>query len=215
MYLLLPCVEELEGFQSVEIMFTPLSKKTNNYVRLFSCGLLFFVVLALNACKEDVVIRRKGYGRLPVFASDTVWFVVENPAGTLPLMRYDPDTRGFHKVKARIAYLPLPANAGFVPRAGAEDRGAWPNGLLLAEAQPRGKVLKALPLGVLQFRESGHKRALTIYTPLEEELRLLPARTFSDFMIEGEASRRLLEVWFKNHQGYGRISIDGWVAPPE
>ncbi len=128
-------------------------------------------------------------------------------------MRYDPERRGFRRAKARIAFLPLPVNAGFVPREGEEDRGAWPGGLLLAEALPRGKVLKALPLAVLKFRESGHQKQLVVYTPLAEDLRLLHARNFSDFMIEEEAARRLLEVWFKHHLGYGRIAVEGWAAP--
>ncbi len=185
----------------------------NKGLRLLGCGLLWLFFLSWFSCKEDASIRRRGYGRLPAFVSDTVWFVVENPAGTLPVMRYDPTSKGFRKAKARVSFLPLPANAGFIPREGEEDRRLWSNGLLLAEALPRGKVLKALPLAVLKFRESGKKRSLGIYIPLESSLRLLPVDDFSDFMIEGEAARRLLEVWFKNHLGYGRTELEGWVAP--
>ncbi len=182
-------------------------------LRLLGSGLLFFFLWSWASCKEDASIRRRGYGRLPSFVSDTVWFVVENPAGTLPIIRYDVKSKGFRKAKARIPFLPLPANAGFVPREGEEDRRRWSNGLLLAEALPRGKVLKALPLAVLKFRESGQKRSLAVYMPLDSSLRLLPVEDFSDFMIEGEAARRLLEVWFKNHLGYGRIEFEGWVEP--
>ncbi len=185
---------------------------TNKLAQVFVGGLFLWVILFGASCEEGFSLRKPRYGALPSFASaDTVWFVVENAAGTLPRMRYDGASRGFQKVAGGEAqFLPLPVNQGFIPREGEEQREEWPDALLLAEALPRGEAIEAIPLAVLHLRESGHRRSLTLCIPLDSGRRILPIDDFSDFMIEGEAARRLLELWYRQHLGYGRVQIEGW-----
>ena len=185
---------------------------TNKLAQVFVGGLFLWALLLGVSCEEGFSLRKPHYGTLSSFAStDTVWFVVENAAGTLPRMRYDGASRGFRKVAGGEAqFLPLPANQGFIPREGEERREEWPDALLLAEALPRGQVIEAVPLAVLHLRESGHRRSITLCMPLDSGRRVLAVDNFSDFMIEGEAARRLLELWYRQYLGYGRVQIEGW-----
>ncbi len=193
-------------------MATEMMHLYNNKVfQLLVSGLLGCLLFVSRSCDRDFSLRKPHYENLPSFVSDTVWFVVENAAGSLPKMRYDSRSRGFRKNSGgEVQFLPLPANQGFLPREGRNSRTDWPDAILLAEAIGRGRAVKALPVAVLHLRESGHRKDIVVCIPLEAGERLLPIEDFSDLMIEGEAVRRLLELWYRQHLGYGRVQVEGW-----
>ena len=88
---------------------------------------------------------------LSTLQGNNVQAVIETPAGTNSMIKYNPKTALFEPTDQDIAYLPLPANKGFIPSTYWEDRGPldiW----VLSASLPSSTRLLARPIAVLNVR---------------------------------------------------------------
>ena len=142
--------------------------------------------------------------------------VVEIPAGTNHKYKYDSDQKKItleHKPQGEqmINFLPFPGNYGFIPATstGAEGKEAL-QVLLLSEALPSGIVVEIIPIAALLLAEDGKPVTKIIAVPKDSSLRILTATDFSEFLIEYDAAKRIIEEWFLHYQRKRNVISFGW-----
>jgi len=137
--------------------------------------------------------------------------VVEIPAGTNDKWEVDKATGRleWERVEGQprvVRYLAYPGNYGMIPRTRLpRERGGDGDPLdvvLLGPAVPRGSVVSARPIGVLKLTDDG-----------ERDDKILAVATDGPF--EGldahyPGVRHIIETWFTNYKGTGRLSSAGF-----
>lgn len=154
--------------------------------------------------------------QLPAFVrTDVVRAVIEIPAGTVEKRQYDP-ARGTFPVDERngrprrIAFLPYPANYGFVPGT-RMDKAQGGDGdavdvFVLCTTMPSGTVLEVEPIGVIELLDAGERDDKVIALPLDPALRTLDARDLHDLPA---AAREILVTWLLNYDPEDRTQLVG------
>lgn len=154
--------------------------------------------------------------QLPAFVrTDVVRAVIEIPAGTVEKRQYDP-ARGTFPVDERngrprrIAFLPYPANYGFVPGT-RMDKAQGGDGdavdvFVLCTSLPSGTVLEAEPIGVIELLDAGERDDKVIALPVDPALRTLEARDLHDLPT---AARDILVTWLLNYDPEDRTQLVG------
>lgn len=143
--------------------------------------------------------------------------VVEIPAGTHDKWEVDKATGSlrWEREDGRprvIRYLAYPANYGMVPRTSLpSDLGGDDDPLdvlLLGPRLERGTVTRARPIGLLRLLDDGERD--------DKVLAVQTSGPFSDVVdLEGLESRYpgtrlILETWFTNYKGPGRVTSVGF-----
>lgn len=186
-------------------------------MRLPLLSLLLGTLNLLCSCRTD-------YADLPTFSTEhhLLQAVVEIPAGTNHIQRYDPTTRTFRKVQRAgtdrvVDFLPYPGNLAFVPGTHTVPTKRYPQGqplvaLILAESQPAGAVLEILPIALLRLDEAGTPRQLLLAVPARPSLRILPgATTWAALQRDYPHVRPMLEQWFRQTgTTAGSVRVAGW-----
>jgi inorganic pyrophosphatase len=143
--------------------------------------------------------------------------VVEIPAGTNQKWEVDKASGALrferHEGIPRvIQYLPYPGNYGMIPRTSL-PREAGGDGdpldiLLLGPQVDRGTLVRARPIGVLRLLDEGYRddKILGVRTsgPLSDivDLATLESRC--------PGARVIIETWFTNYKGRGRVTSTGF-----
>lgn len=174
--------------------------------------LLHFLVLGLLvlSCETD-------FRELSPFGEKGVHAVIEMPAGTNSVYRFDQNTGGIAPVmdgdrQKTIDFLPFPANIGFVP--GTQQIVTGENTqhplriLVLGPNLKTGTVAETTLIGLLRIRESGQDIDFLISEPIGREGGEII--DFRDFLLNHDAVKQLLEEWFVYHQGLPDTQILGW-----
>lgn len=158
----------------------------------------------------------------PFSASGNVNVVVEIPAGTNAKWEVDKSTGHlkweFEEGKPRVvAYLACPGNYGMIPGTllpkvlGGD--GDPLDVIILGPAVSRGSIVSARPIGVLRMRDGGEKDDKIIAVLLDSPL--------GEVGSMGELTRRfngvadILEIWFSNYKGPGKIRAEGFGSVTE
>jgi inorganic pyrophosphatase len=113
-----------------------------------------------------------------------------------------------------VQYLPYPANYGMIPRTLLpESIGADGDPLdvvLLGPALERGSVVMARPIGILLLRDDGERDdkilAVLLSGPLSDVLNL------ADLEGRFPGSPSIIETWFTNYKGPGRLESPGFAG---
>ncbi len=160
------------------------------------------------------------YADLPTFSADhqLLQLVVEMPAGSNHELRYNPATNDFEPrrlagLEAVVEFLPAPGNLGFVP---GTSGAAVPGGpasplpaLLLAENQPAGTVIEALPVALLTLDVNGQLQPVVVAVPARPGQRILPRATnWANLNRYYPNVRPFLNLWFRHRAPNTRIV--GW-----
>lgn len=173
------------------------------------------VALLFTACKENASDPRS----LTALEGDYLQVVVEIPAGTNQKIEYD-YTDGTFKVdqidgKDRvIEFLPYPGNYGFIPGTLMDkERGGDGDALdvlVIGEAVETGTSLPAIPIGALLLRDRDEIDTKLIAIPANPSQQVIKAEDFMSFALRYDAARRIIEDWFQNYKGAGRVEIIRW-----
>ena len=143
--------------------------------------------------------------------------VVEIPAGTSQKWEVTkPDGRmvwELKKGKRRIVqYLPYPANYGMVPQTMLPEKiggdGDPLDVILLGPALPRGTVAIGRVIGVLDLLDDGEQDDKLIAVCPESPFGEVENLKALDRQFPGTLS--ILETWFKNYKGPGRVETLGF-----
>lgn len=154
------------------------------------------------------------YGKGEVYPPDQLYAVVEVPAGTSEVQRFNFAEDRLEPTGDTLSFLPFPGNFGFMLRRDAFEqqlsRADHFSCLVLSSALNPQEILPVHPVGVLMIEDRGKREDLIICIPESKALQTLPIRDFVDFMTEYEAVRFQIQHWFANFRGTNAVHILGW-----
>jgi len=131
--------------------------------------------------------------------------VIEIPAGTVDKRQYDVATNTFpidrrEGVPRRIAFLPFPANYGFIPGTRMEKAQGGDGDALdvfvLCTAQPSGTVLEVEPIGIIELLDAGERDDKIVALPVDHSLLNMDVDDIHELP---EAARRILVTWLLHY----------------
>lgn len=131
--------------------------------------------------------------------------VIEIPAGTVDKRQYDRVTGSFPIDERdgrprRIAFLPYPANYGFIPGT-RMDKSQGGDGdaldvFVLCTAQPSGTVMDVEPIGIIELLDAGERDDKVIALPVDRSLLTMDV---DDIRELPAAAREILVTWLLNY----------------
>lgn len=144
--------------------------------------------------------------KLPAFVREgVVRAVIEIPAGTTDKRQYDRSSNSFPVDERdgeprRIAFLPYPANYGFIPGT-KMDKAEGGDGdaldvFVLCTAQPSGTVMEVEPIGIIELLDAGERDDKVIALPIDRSLLTMDV---DDIRELPEAAREILVNWLLNY----------------
>lgn len=175
------------------------------------------LALGLTACSD--LGNPNKIAELPALTGEGFQVMVEIPAGTNKKLEYNSERKKFEAElidgkERMIHFLPYPGNYGFIPSTLMDTRkggdGDPMDVLLIAESLPTGSLVEAIPIGTLQLEDRGELDTKIIAVPLDSSLRVFPATTFQDLLLEYDPAKRIIEEWFLYYKGYGQTELIGW-----
>ena len=160
------------------------------------------------------------YGSLATFSENgNLQIVVEIPAGTNKKLEYNYVTNTFpvdiKDGKERIInFLPYPGNYGFIPstmmnRVRGGDGDAL-DVLVLSQHSATQTILEVVPIALLNLIDNGEIDSKIIAVPIDADLRVISAVSYSQFHSEYPNVQRLIELWFTSYKGSGIVEFNGW-----
>ena len=178
----------------------------------FPISLLLFITF----CKVEKSVNPLS---LPAFGEKGVNFVVEIPAGSNHKIEVNKSTGAFENDQINgknrvVDFLPYPGNYGFIPST-LMDESVGGDGdaldvLVIAESQPTGTVLEIIPIAALMMVDGGETDTKIIGVPVDSTLRVIQATNFEDFLIEYNMAQNIIQDWFINYKGLGKVQMKGW-----
>lgn len=151
---------------------------------------------------------------IPAFASDgAVNAVIEIPAGSSDKREYDPATRTFpvsmrEGRERRIAFLPYPANYGFVPGTRMlKELGGDGDAVdifVLCTAVPTGTVMQVEPIGVIELLDAGERDDKLVALPMDPALRTVDVDDINELPA---AAREILVTWLMNYDPHDSAEL--------
>ncbi|UYZ59148.1 inorganic diphosphatase [Hymenobacter latericus] len=149
--------------------------------------------------------------------------VVETPAGSNRVLHYDARSNDFQPelragTERRVAFLPYPANAGFIPSTRLPASKLHPLGrpqpaLVLAESQPAGTVFEVLPLALLLLDNGGEMESVVLTVPARPSQRNVPVTSWQELVTRYPAARETLRLWYQHTGEPGEVRVVGWRGP--
>ena len=131
--------------------------------------------------------------------------VIEIPAGSVAKRQYDVATNTFpidtrNGKPRRIAFLPYPANYGFIPGT-KMDKAQGGDGdaldvFVLCTAQPSGTVMEVEPIGIIELLDAGERDDKVIALPVDRSMRTMDVNDIHELP---EAAREILVTWLLNY----------------
>ena len=151
--------------------------------------------------------------------------VIEIPAGTCDKRQYNVASNDFpiderNGVPRRIAFLPYPANYGFIPCT-RMDKSQGGDGdaldvFVLCTAQPSGTVMEVEPIGIIELLDAGERDDKVVALPVD---RTLLTMDVDDLHELPKAACDILVAWLLNYDpvdGAQLIGVKGrteaWAA---
>jgi len=175
---------------------------------------LFLIALIVSSCGNNDL------DRLPTFSKNNVLqAVVEIPAGTNHKLEYNYNLKkiivdSIEGKKRIIDFLPYPGNYGFIPSTKMDKQrggdGDALDVLIISESQASGSIIEIIPIGVLLLNDSGEIDTKIIAIPFLEENRIIKVRDFNEFSLKYPKVKKIIEDWFLNYKGKGRVELLAW-----
>lgn len=179
---------------------------------------LLFFALGLTGCSGSALHGANYLDDHPALADGgLVHALVEIPAGTNEKWEVDKASGALHwerneGIPRVIQYLPYPGNYGMIPRTSL-PRELGGDGdpldiLLLSPRVDRGTLVRVRPIGVLRLLDEGDRddKILAVRTsgPLSDVVDLASLESRSP------GARVIIETWFTNYKGRGRVMSAGF-----
>ena len=151
---------------------------------------------------------------------DGLLAVVEIPAGTNKKLEYNKKSKRIvaDTIKGgrdrMINFLPYPGNYGYIPTTMmAESEGGDGDALdvlILGESLETGTKLEIIPIAVLLLKDKGEEDSKIIAVPAKKELQIMKLKDFATFITEYNAAQMIIQQWFLNYKGFGKMEMLGW-----
>lgn len=203
-----------------------MSLRRLNIIYLTVLGMIFTV--GVNAAPRQIddytIVGDRNYmsGYNPINDDGTVNVVVEIPAGTNAKWEVDKNDGylrwEFKNEKPRIVkYLPYPGNYGMIPGTSMNKDiggdGDPVDVLILGSAHARGAVVPVKIIGMLKMADKGELDHKLI--ALDERSVFESVNSMEDLLQSYPGIDLMIETWFSNYKGSGKIVTQGYSGPEE
>lgn len=181
---------------------------------------LFFSVAFSFSCQEQAseVAKKHLINDFPALTSEGhVKVLVEIPAGTNAKWEVSKEEGALTweenaGKKRMVNYLPYPANYGLIPQTLMDPRiggdGDALDVILLGEAVERGSFHDAKLLGVLKLLDRGEQDDKLIAISSTSTFKHI--QDFKSLQQYYPGLTEILETWFGNYKGQGKMEVIGW-----
>ena len=177
---------------------------------------LFVFLLVLVSCQMEKSVDPLS---LPVFGEKGVNVVIEIPAGTNHKIEFNKSTGEFENDqlagKDRVVnFLPYPGNYGFIPSTLMDESkggdGDALDVLVISESLVTGTVIEIIPIATLMMIDGGEIDTKIIGVPVDSTKRVIDAVDFEAFLINYNMGQNIIQDWFLNYKGLGKVEMKGW-----
>ena len=178
--------------------------------------LILCTLLMAGSCKMEKSVNPLS---LPAFGEKGINVVIEIPAGTNQKIEVNKTTGAFEKDQLNgkdrvIDFLPYPGNYGFIPSTlMAESAGGDGDALdvlVISESLATGTVVEIIPIAALMMEDGGEIDTKIIGVPVDSTKRVIHATDFEDFLINYNMAQNIIQDWFLNYKGLGKVQMKGW-----
>lgn len=146
--------------------------------------------------------------------SNSVYAVVEIPAGTTSLQRIDTSGQMLALGRDPIDFLSFPGNYGFIAGCGKMDSVSGQLSplpvLVMMQALTPESIIQVRPVATLTLKTGSKAFPIVMAIPSDTTLQSIRIGGFVDFITEYDAARHILQQWFLNYQGRGVFDFSGW-----
>ncbi len=180
----------------------------------YNLFLFFLLVLIVSSCENN------DPGLLPAYSENNILqAVIEIPAGTNHKLEYNYNLKkiivdSVDGKKRIIDFLPYPGNYGFIPSTKMDKKrggdGDALDVLIISESKVSGSIIEIIPIGVLLLNDSGETDTKIIAVPFNEDIRIIEAINFIELSGKYPKVKQIIEEWFLNYKGKGRVELLGW-----
>lgn len=180
---------------------------------------VFFAVIFVFGCLIGCT-RTKDYYKISTFVKGNVInSVIEIPGGTNKKYEYINDLKSFvidkEGGKDRIIdFLSYPSNYGFIPSTISNEKNGGDGDALdvivISEYLEKGTVIETLPIAVLKLIDDNEKDYKIISIPVNNDLRIINAKSYKELKLYYPNVIRILELWFTNYNKNDTTRIKGW-----
>jgi len=190
---------------------------TNYLALIFSCACFLFA--SCGSTMNDYRSTNEKVEELEaIVMPGMLRAVIEIPAGTVEKRQFDAATNTFpvdsrDGVPRRIAFLPYPANYGFIPgtKMNKEEGGDGDavDVFVICGAVPSGTVMVVEPIGIIELLDAGERDDKVIALPLDSSLRTIEADDIHELP---QAAKDILVTWLLNYDpvdGAELIAVKG------
>jgi len=188
---------------------------------MFKNLLHFIVILSLSlsifTCSDQVNTKRNAKTSNEEGA---LLAIIEIPAGTNKKLEYNKQTKSIKADTIRggkvriIDFLPYPGNYGYLPSTMMDkERGGDGDALdvlVLGESQKTGTEMAIIPIAILLLSDGGEEDSKIIAVPAKKELQVMKLKDFATFITEYNAAQTIIQEWFLNYKGFGKMEMMGW-----
>ena len=173
------------------------------------------VLVLLIGCRPN----KQDVYKLPAKTEKGIHAVIEIPAGSNHKIEFNPSSKQFEVDQQDgadrvVDFLPYPANYGFIPST-RMDKSLGGDGdaldvLVIAERLETGTAIEVKPIATLLLEDLGKIDTKIIAVPADSSLAVIEAFDFQDFMLEYSGAKQIIQDWFLNYKGMGKVRLVAW-----
>lgn len=140
--------------------------------------------------------------------------VIETPAGEFRAISVDLENEKLDTLKEGSDYvvsnfLPHPVNQAAIPVSADTDMEkivVW----IVGRSVRAGDTLAVDPIALLEYTLEGQSKSEILAIPSDPAHQTIQVENFSEFIIEYDGVKYLLEGWLRNRHGLGKVSQLSW-----
>lgn len=194
------------------------------FAGILGVAITIFANAAPRQIDDYTIVGDRNYisGYDPLNADGTVNVVVEIPAGTNAKWEVDKND-GFlrwefkHEKPRIVKYLPYPGNYGMIPGTSMGKKSGGDGDpvdvLILGSAHARGSVVPVKIIGMLKTTDKGELDHKLI--GLDQRSVFESVNSIEDLVKKYPGVDVIIETWFNNYKGPGKITTQGYASPEE
>ena len=196
------------GFMSIQV------HRINTLIPLWLLIALLIVVSCQSDTKQNAAVPTTTFNE-----DGSINAYIEIPAGGNIKYEYDSTKKALEPDQVDnkdrvIDFLPYLGNYGFIT-ATKMDTAEGGDGdaldvLVLSESVDKGTVMRVLPIAVILLEDQGQKDHKVIAVPFDPSQRTINVEKFSTFITRYNAAQFIVQEWFLNYKGVGKMKLLGW-----
>lgn len=189
--------------------------KVTNWI-ISSIVLLGYLAI-MSACGADDVALDERHNQVVIpknISGEKFVAVIETPVGEFRAISVDLANEKLDTLKEGSDYvvsnfLPHPVNQATIPVPAASDMEkivVW----VVGRSVRAGDTLSVDPIALLEYTLEGESRSEILAIPRDSAMQTIHVENFSEFIIEYDGVKYLLEGWLRNRHGLGKVSQLNW-----